>query len=208
MEKTKKNVEKEVHVKNVKPKVLPGLTKGFRRQHANCSRFIKKDGSYGKWGKIIKNNISKLSTYPYFMKPKHIKGICPKFTTFTEREKKHFWTWTLAAISWDETRCVSHRRNTHAPNGVAVGLLQLDERKGHRYWRGPGCNVRSVAGVKNNLKCGLEILGELLKGKKGFYKNSGAIFRKKKKSTSYWEKLTHPGGGSIGKLIMSYPLCK
>lgn len=196
-----------IYVKGSALKILPGLTKGFSKENADCTSFIKSDGTYGPWGTTVKDYISKSPARSYFLNPSHIAEVCPRFDKFSEQEKDHFWVWTIAAISWDESRCISGRRNTHASNGVATGLLQLDEQKKARYWRGPSCNVKSVAKADSNIKCGLDILGELLKGKKGVYKGSGAIFRSKSKNASYWEKLTRPGGGTIGKLIESYPNC-
>lgn len=186
---------------------LPALTDRFFREGADCTGFIKSDGSYGSQGRIVYDYISGSDRRENFMNPNHIEEACPNWGNFSEREKEHFWVWTIASIAWDESRCVSGRRNTRATNGVAVGLLQLNEDRGGRSWRGPNCRVASVREDANNLKCGLDIMEELLEGRSGEYQGSGAIFRSSRRNTSYWEKLKRPNGGAIGSLIRSYPRC-
>ncbi len=186
---------------------LPRLTNAFFNEGADCTGFIGSDGSYGPHGRIVHDYVSGSDRRELFMNPNHIQEACPNWDSFSEVEKEHFWVWTIASIAWDESRCVSGRRNTRATNGVAVGLLQLNEDRGGRYWRGPNCGVASVRDDGNNIRCGLDIMEELLAGRNGVYKGSGAIFRSSARNTSYWEKLKRRNGGTIGALIRSYPRC-
>jgi|GEM_PF-3495930 len=186
---------------------LPRLTDGFFDDAADCTAFIRNDGSYGTNGRTVHDYISGSNRRANFMNPPHIQEACPNWANFSEVEKEHFWVWSIAAIAWDESRCVSGRRNTRATNGVAVGLLQMNEDREGRYWRGPNCRGASVRDDASNLNCGLDILAELLRGRDGVYRGSGAIFRSDRRNTSYWEKLKRPSGGTIGSLIRSYPRC-
>lgn len=187
---------------------LPGLTRGFSAEGADCTNFIRNDGTFGAWGRTVRDYIRSSSGRDRFLSPNHIQEACPRWGEMNEEEREHFWVWSIASISWDESRCVSGRRNTRATDGVATGLLQLNEDRAGRSWRGPNCKVASVASADANLKCGLDILSELLKGRNGVYRGSGALLRTGQRNTSYWEKLRRSNGGTIGTLIRSSPLCQ
>ncbi|MCR9203558.1 MAG: hypothetical protein NXH75_03205, partial [Halobacteriovoraceae bacterium] len=133
---------------------LPGLTSGFTRDGADCTDFIRRDGSLGSSGRIVRDYIASSSRRNHFLNPRHIAEACPRWNNMSEAEREHFWVWSIASIAWDESRCVSGRRNTAATNGVGVGLLQLNEDYGGRSWRGPNCRVQSVRSDENNIKCG------------------------------------------------------
>ena len=188
---------------------MPGLTRLFSAQDANCTNFIKNDGSYGPWGDVVKTYVTDKSVSARFLGDNvaHITHACPKWSRLNKDQRTHFWVWSIAAIAWDESRCRANARNSRASNGVAVGLLQMEETKSQRSWRGPNCSVSSVAGATENLKCGLDIMAELLLGQRGEYKGRGALMYTGGRNTSYWEKLRHSGGGTIGDRIKSHPLC-
>lgn len=188
-------------------RTLPGLSRGHFAEGADCTGFIRNNGSLGPLGNAVKEYIANSSERRRFLEPNYIKEACPGWDGMNEAEKEHFWVWTVASIAWDESRCVSRRRNTRASDGVGVGLLQLNEEYSKRSYRGPNCRVNSVRDDIPNIKCGLDTMAELLKGRDGIHKGYGAIFRENNRNTSYWEKLKRPGGGTIGKLIKSYPLC-
>lgn len=189
---------------------LPGLTNLFFEQGANCTGFIKDDGSLGSYGEVVNEYISDQEVSARFLNEKlpHITEACPNWAGLNEDERRHFWVWTFASIAWDESRCVPNRRNLQGSNGVAVGLLQMDEARGSRSWRGSNCRVQSVAAPRENLLCGLDIMAELLLGPEGEYRGRGAIFIDGRRNTSYWQKLRTSGGGAIGDRIRSYPLCQ
>lgn len=189
---------------------LPGLTLSFSANGANCTPFIQNDGSYGRWGQIAEEYLkSKGDDSPYFSDDLTAMagpgGICPRWAYFDKATKIHFWVWTLAAMAWKEATCLEDARNANATNGVAVGLLQLDEKKSARSWRGPNCRVKNVSAANENIRCGMDILEELLQGKSGEYKSNGRLYGRG--SNSYWEQLRRTDGDQMGVRIREFPLC-
>lgn len=189
---------------------LPGLTALFSSRGADCTNFIKSDGTYGAWGEVVRTAISNERVSARFLNTNipSIADACPLWSSLNNEQRTHFWVWVFASIAWDEATCKASARNTNATNGVAVGLMQLDEGRSARRWRGPNCNVSSVADATNNLKCGVDIMAELLLGPRGEYKGRGALLNNSGRNTSYWQKLRTRGGGAIGERIKSYPLCQ
>ena len=68
-----------------------------------------------------------------------------------------------------------------------------------------GYSVKTVSDPQNNIKCGLDILQEILKADEGDYRSNGLLYGKK--NNSYWEQLRRQNGGKIGELIRTHPLC-
>jgi hypothetical protein len=188
----------------------PGLDEAFLERGADCTDFIEDDGSLGPYGETIDSYISNSSASSRFLNDgiPHIQEACSNWSNLNYDEKRHFWVWTFAAIAWDESTCKPSARNPRGTNGVAIGLLQLDEARGDRSWRGPNCRAQSVAAAHDNLRCGLDIMAELLLGPQGEYKGRGAIFIEGRRNTSYWQKLRTSNGGEIGHLIRTYPKCQ
>lgn len=189
---------------------LPGLSENFFDNGIDCRKFIDDDGDYGEWGVTVQDYIHTSDDKNIYLGDT-LKGmgppdlICPNWSNLSVDEKKHFWVWTIAAISWKESSCDSKARNSNASNGVAVGLLQLDEGTKNRAWRGQNCKVKKVTGASDNIKCGLDILTEILKAEDGDYRSNGLLYGKK--NNSYWQDLKKVKGGKIGTLIRSYPPC-
>lgn len=190
---------------------LPGLSAGFYAHGAKCDSFIDSTGKLGSWGKVIDNYIKAEGPNSIYLSD-NLKGFpinpgfCPNWKKFTDEQKRHFWAWTFAAIAWTESTCKPGAKNRRGSNGVAAGLLQMDEKKSMRNWRGKNCSVANIYPAEANIKCGLDIMDELLKAESGMYKSTGMLWGKK--NNSYWEKLRHADGGPIGKLIRTYPLCR
>lgn len=189
---------------------LPGLDDNFFKNGANCGSFISESGEYGSWGKVIVDYIRNSPEKDLFI-GNNLRGmgppqeICPNWPNLTVDEREHFWVWTIASIAWKESTCNPRSRNGNATNGVAVGLLQLDEKTKARSWRGKHCSVKSVSEPQNNIKCGLDILQEILKADEGDYRSNGLLYGRK--NNSYWEQLRRENGGKIGELIRTHPLC-
>lgn len=188
------------------------LSKGFERKGGDCSKFINPaDKSYGAWGNEIVNYIEREGDKSVFMS-KNLKGfeqipnICPRWTKMTKDQKKHFWVWIMASIAYEESTCIPTVRNANGTNEPAVGLLQLEESYKGRAWRGGDCKVKNVQEPIANIKCGMKIMSDLLKGPEGIYKTPGYLYESGK-TLSYWQKLKRPNGGDIGKLIKSHPYC-
>lgn len=188
-----------------------------------CENFIKPDGSIGPWGTHIENYIleSDQETKDLFFS-QAMPGMdgsepytCRNWGNMTEEQKTHFWVWTFASIAQIESSCKKDavNKSSAVPNQYDYprGLLQLNTLKKNRSWRGANCKFSSeIADVikpENQIMCGLDIMRELLLGKKGEYKSNGKIFP----TNSYWEKLRpnhSKTGGPIGKLVRKYPGCK
>lgn len=191
---------------------LQALTSSFSEEGADCSNFIKSDGSYGPWGNHIIEYLNGLGNSSHMFKnnipgmvatKKGDTAVCPKWNELSLAEKKHFWVWVFASLAWDESTCKANARNPNATNGVAVGLLQLEESRKKRYWRGPNCKAASVTDAKTNLRCGLDIMTELMKGKAGEYESNGKIFP----TSSYWANFKSKRGGDAGGLIREFSAC-
>ena len=201
------NTSKEEIVCKLKSTAL--LTNAF---NAKCSRFISSDdGSYGEYGKEIDNYLTEKGDSSVFLK-NDLAGMqdgtaaCPNWKNLSVDQKKRFWVWTMASIAKVESGCDPTAKNSAATNGTAIGLLQLDERPSARKWRGEECTAKSVTGAKENLRCGLDIMGSLISGQDGIYKSNGQIIGSG--SNSYWQQLRQKGGGEIADLISQNPECK
>lgn len=186
----------------------PALDPSFNGRGADCSAFISRNGTYGPLGQTIASNVMARGPNSAFLtdnRPGMNDGVraCPKWRELSVKERVRFWVWTFAAIAWDESSCKPNERNPNATNGVAVGLMQLDELPSARKWRGPNCRASSVAAPSQNILCSLDIMEELLKGRQGVYKTDGNLWD----TNSYWQKLRTKDGGNIGRLIKTYPLC-
>lgn len=187
---------------------MPPLDPAFSGRGADCSAFISSNGSLGPLGQTIADSVVARGPNSSLLidnRPGMSDGVraCPKWRQLSQQDRVHFWVWTFAAIAWDESTCKSNARNANATNGVAVGLMQLDEQRSARYWRGPNCNGSSVAAPTQNVLCSLDIMEELLKGRQGVYKTNGNLWG----TNSYWQKLRARDGGNIGRLIKTFPLC-
>lgn len=201
----------------VKKKPFPILSEEFnvsdKPSENQCTNFITDNGDsegYGPWGESIVKYLDEKGDNSIFYS-NDLAGMssgvtaCPNWTGMTIDEKKHFWVWVMASISKIESTCDAKARNGESTNGVAVGLVQLDERKSQRSWRGDNCKTASVVATNDNLRCGMDILGELLKGKAGEYKGNGELWGRK--SGSYWQHLRLKNGGGISDLIQLNPYC-
>lgn len=191
--------------------ILPALTEEFFDNGVNCSMFIDDEGDYGEWGEVVSTYIRSHDEKELFL-GQTLKGmgppheICPNWGNLNTKQKEHFWVWTFAAISWKESSCNPKARNGNATNGVAIGLLQLDEGTKNRSWRGPNCRAKVVTKAFDNLRCGLDIMTEILKAEDGDYRSNGFLYGKK--NNSYWQDLKKESGGRIGELIRTYPPCQ
>lgn len=193
--------------------VCPPLAEEFTEKSAECDKFISsnKNGGYGVWGQEIVQYLNEKGEKSAFYS-NDLSGMsdgikaCPNWSKMSKEEKEHFWVWVIAAIAHTESTCNPRARNGNASNGVAVGLLQLDERVSARKWRGPSCAVKSVANPRENLRCGMDIMEELIKGREGDYRGDGQIWGRR--SNSYWQHLKKKEGGDISDLILLNPFCK
>lgn len=187
-----------------------GLSSAYRENKADCSKFINNAGELGPHGKIIYTHIGKVTKSKY-LSPiiPGMDSICPKWGWLTEREKKMFWVWFFAAIAWKESTCNEKAINKAATDGSAMGYLQLNEKLSARKWRGgssgKSCATANIHPAEHNLKCGVEILNEQLRGHEGLYESNGQLSGKG--SNSYWQDLRGNGKEKIKSMVKSFPGC-
>lgn len=188
------------------------FSRKFFNNGADCTGFVKPNGTPGELGNVIVKHIQGMGDKGLFFK-KDLPGakkLCPNWDQLTKEEMAYFWMWFMAAISWKETTCGANTVNKAATHGVAVGHLQLNQNKKDRSWRGGSsgnsCAASEVTSDANNLKCGLEILNEQLKGKNGLYKGNGELFGKG--ANSYWQALRTSTGDKVTEFMKDFPFCK
>lgn len=187
------------------------LSAAYSAKGADCSSFIRADGSLGALGSTIVNHIQEVNTSKFLENNlPGVQSFCPRWPQLTKTEKEYFWVWLMAAISFKETTCGANKINRAATHGTAIGHLQLNKTRKDRYWRGGdsgnSCGAQDIAPDQANIKCGLEILNEQLKGRDGAYQGNGNLFGRG--ANSYWQHLRLRNGGGIIKLLRDYPLCK
>ncbi len=187
---------------------MPPLSAHFSQKGADCRGFIGDDGSYGPYGQVIQSYIQSQGSDSILLSNNlasmnGASNICPNWKKFDEATKTHFWVWTFAAIAHAEDTCKNSQEKVPATNGYAIGLLQMDYTVKARSWRGPNCKAKNIGPYEANLKCGLDIMSELMLGPRGEYKGPGLIYG----ANSYWQKLKGRTGGDIGEKIRAFPLC-
>lgn len=189
-----------------------GLAVAFDRKGADCDGFIKDDGSYGAYGKVIAKAFNE---YPHLKNllsddaasKRGMGRLCPGFSRLDQEDRVRFWVWTFASIAWAESTCLP-RAKARGSNTAAVGLLQMEAGIKHRSWRGQLCRkYADVSAPGPNLLCGMEIMHGHFAGKYEDPPNcSGASAEGLVLRCSYWQKLRQPNS-TITRLISLFPDC-
>lgn len=186
----------------------PHLTTEFLADGPGCTGFIRADGSYGPYGRVMENSLNSSQRLKRTLlnddantvaRDGQMRALCPRFSALLPDERINFWIWTFAAISWAESRC-QNLKASPCTSGNCVGLMQLEERRSLRHWRGRFCDVPSVLDPENNLKCSLEIMSGQFEG---VYGHPPSLRH------SYWEKLrNHEATSIIKDRIRLFPNCR
>lgn len=198
-----------------------GLTSEFREKGATgCDRFIQNNGEYGEYGEILYSTlmnderIRKVLIDDDKMKIRMdpvMNKVCPGFSQLNKEDRARFWVWSMAAIAWDESKCNADIRPKPGPNDTLIGILQLEDRRSSRSWRGKLCNVPSIRSVDAQLQCALDIMRgqfECTPGAASCSSSKGTYGPASLKS-SYWEKLRGNNDSSTIKVRMAkFPGCK
>ena len=184
--------------------------------NGNCRNFIQDNGTYGPWGNDIVRYLDEVGGANSRFLSDALPGMqsiprtCPNWGRMNTDERKLFWVWTFASMAQVESSCDPSKVNTGRvpnPNDRPRGLLQLNSLRSERTWRGRNCRFPSNDTTPvNQIRCGMDIMDELLKGRSGEYRSNGKIFP----TNSYWEKFRpnhSQTGGPIGQLIRRFPLC-
>ena len=187
------------------------LSKKYYANGANCSQYIDTDGKLGPLGKTIVSHIDSINDPQYYRNDSlGIQMACPNWVNLTKEQKAYYWVWLFAAISWKESTCGAALLNKKATHGTAAGILQLNQSAKDRAWRGGdsgnSCAVPNIKPDEANVKCGIEIMNEQLKGKSGVYEGNGTVFGRG--AHSYWQHLRQKKGGLIMDKVRDFPLCK
>lgn len=186
------------------------LSPKFSENGADCSNFIQANGDLGSLGRVIVSHLHTIDD-PLFFSRTHagIQASCPNWPRMTRAQKEYYWVWLLASIAWKESTCGAATFNRAATHGTAAGLLQLNKARKDRAWRGgesgESCKVNDIVPDVNNVKCGIEILHEQLRGKDGLYEGNGNIFGRG--ANSYWQDLRSRDGGKVIDLMDEFPHC-
>lgn len=187
------------------------LSKKFSDKGADCSGFVNSEGKFGPRGKIIVNHINSMGSKALFYR-KDLLGaqlVCPNWANLSNEQRAYFWVWFIAGLSWKETTCGANTVNSNATHGTAVGLLQMNQNRSDRHWRGGSsgnsCAVANVKPDDANLKCGLEILNEQLKGQNGIYEGNGALYGRS--AHAYWQDIRR-SNSTVIRMMADFPPCK
>ena len=162
--------------KETNPYQTVKLPKTFNKK---CQSFIKTDGTYGTWGTYISDYIKKdesLFFSPDLLGMQSVPRTCPNWGKIDDKTKMQFWVWMMASIAQVESSCLTTAVNTGVvPNSSdrPRGLFQLPTLRKSRSWRGENCKFPTghlnTTKAKNNILCSMDIMKEILKGKKGVY---------------------------------------
>ncbi len=194
---------------------FPALTSSFRSNGANCTGYIRNDGTYGQHGQAIVASLRDRGDDSIFYSNEFadFSSSCPNWPNLTRSEKEHFWVWTVAAIVYSESTCRSGRISVRGTYGTAVGPMQMElesslnrSRVSRAYPHtncagpGPGPQPDLVGSHANNLRCGLDVLEKQLATGKPLY-------RTRRSTDIYWQHLRQANGGPIGRKIRQNPNC-
>lgn len=188
-----------------------GLAAAFDRSGADCDGFIKDDGTYGTYGKVIERAFNEYDHLGNLLSDdaatkRGMGRVCPNFKSLQKEDRVRFWVWTFASIAWAESTCLPRAR-ARGTTTTAVGLLQMEAGIKHRRWRGQLCaKFAEVASPGPNLLCGLEIMHGHFAGKYEGDSCSGANSQGLILKCSYWQKL-RVTNSTITRLISLFPEC-
>ena len=206
---------------------------GLTFDNSSCRRFIRDNGTYGDFGRIIESYLHedlKQNPSGAVLFSNSIVGmtdgprVCPKWKSLNDEQKIRFWVWTIAAISNTEASCNPRPHRVVGPTDATAGLLQLESgtrRNRHgfrmglalRKQRGPNCASASTMDIVRpyaNLRCGLDMMKQQLtsKDEQENMKFDYPVYPSRgMRAKSYWLKLRAVNGGPIGANIREFGPC-
>lgn len=159
-----------------------------------CSNFITSSGRYGPWGAYA-YELLKTAKYKKMLSSAFVGSSCPRFSRFSDHQKRDFLAYTLAAMSHGESSCNPYIREQQGPNGILSGLFQLHKHRTQNYAYCPRIETRNPS---QSVMCVTEMFR--------YYADRGMhLFDPR----SYWDVLrTQSGPGLRTKgLVSRYPGC-
>lgn len=117
-----------------------------------CDNFINKEGKLGPWGSYTLQQIKDKPDSFGLNVPGDITKWCPKYPKMSKDEREMYWVWIVMSMAASESSCDAKEDNPNAPNGTAIGLLQV--------WK-PVCpKARNLYVAYQNLQCGIDLLAK------------------------------------------------
>ena len=189
----------------------------FDTSEKTCGRFIKKDGKVGDLGRVIAAHIR---AHRDLYLGRSIGGMdspppapptCPRWNSFNDDQKVHYWIWTLMSVSMTESGCnlKEEGRASQNPNGKPLGLFQLERASvAIRQGRDPVCygskkHPSNPVSAERNIDCAMSIFTNQMKAALSVH-GKPYVFA----GSSYWAYLRDlDATGAINKRMNLYAPC-
>lgn len=122
-----------------------------------CDHFINKEGQLGAWGSYTLQQIKDKPDSFGLNVPDDITKWCPNYPKMTKDQRELYWVWIIMSMASSESSCNPTNDNRNAPNGTAIGLLQV--------WK-PVCpKARDLHVPYQNIQCGVDLLAKELQNR-------------------------------------------
>jgi|GEM_PF-2060383 len=122
-----------------------------------CDNFINKEGQLGAWGSYTLQLIKDKPDSFGLNVPDDITKWCPNYPKMTKDQRELYWVWIIMSMASSESSCNPTNDNRNAPNGTAIGLLQV--------WK-PVCpKARDLHVPYQNIQCGVDLLAKELQNR-------------------------------------------
>ncbi|WP_172795283.1 hypothetical protein [Bdellovibrio bacteriovorus] len=122
-----------------------------------CDNFINKEGQLGSWGSYTLQQIKEKPDSFGENIPDDITKWCPNYPKMSKDQRELYWVWIIMSMASSESSCNPRNDNPNAPNGTAIGLLQV--------WK-PVCpKARDLHVPYQNIQCGIDLLAKELQNR-------------------------------------------
>ncbi|WP_295905539.1 hypothetical protein [uncultured Bdellovibrio sp.] len=122
-----------------------------------CDHFINKEGQLGAWGSYTLQQIKDKPESFGLNVPDDITKWCPNYPKMSKDQRELYWVWIIMSMASSESSCNPNNDNRNAPNGTAIGLLQV--------WK-PVCpKARDLHVPYQNIQCGIDLLAKELQNR-------------------------------------------
>ncbi|WII72541.1 hypothetical protein QJS83_01485 [Bdellovibrio sp. 22V] len=122
-----------------------------------CDHFINKEGQLGSWGSYTLQQIKDKPESFGANVPDDITQWCPNYPKMNKDQRELYWVWIIMSMASSESSCNPRNDNRNAPNGTAIGLLQV--------WK-PVCpKARDLHVPYQNIQCGVDLLAKELQNR-------------------------------------------